>query len=113
VPKQQCKKVPEQQCQQEAYLAPQQVCEDVHRKIPQRTSRSVPKKTCGSGGSGGSFNPQVERQEQAGGSYGGRGSSSGAFNFGGTGALAGSNVKSAATSEKQVRNGNPDAVKFG
>lgn len=97
------------------------MCEDVHRKIPQRTSRSVPKKTCGNGGSGGSNSfPQVERQEQAGGSYGGRGSSSGGrasssggFNFGGTGALTGSNVKSAGTSEKQVRNGNPDAVKFG
>jgi len=46
-----------------------QVCEDVHRKIPQRISRTVPKKTCGGGASGGSGFPERQTSSGGGGGY--------------------------------------------
>merc|ERR1711922_65311 len=109
VAQQQCTKVPEQQCQQEPYTASQQVCEDVHRKIPQRISRTVPKKTCGGGNTGGSGSAPERQTSNGGGGYR-SGSSSNELVF--TGALGGSNSGSNVKSAPQTRAGT-DAINFG
>merc|ERR1712036_16595 len=109
-----CRDVQKQKLVQVPYTACQQVCEDVHRKIPQRISRTVPKKTCGGGASGGSgfgSAPSLpERQTSSGGGGGySSGSSSNELVFtGALGSNSGSNVKSA----PQTRAGG-DAINFG
>merc|ERR1711872_628444 len=100
--------VPQQQCQQEPYTASQQVCEDVHRKIPQRISRTVPKKTCGGGASGGSGFPERQTSSGGGGGYSSGSSSNELVFTGALGSNSGSNVKSA----PQTRAGG-DAINFG